>query len=258
MIRMTIQQRRQAITALRRALRLRGNQAAIARAAHITAQAVGRWEVVPQRHVELVANITGVPARLLRPDLYQGSRSKMATEEVWRVSPSFPDYEVSSRGHVRRLTAAKGTRAGRMKSPSFSHQYAYVSVGKTRKSVHWLICEAFHGASPSLKHEVAHNDGKPKNLDPSNLRWATKSENNKDMDKHGTRNPPRGEMQGRHKLTKRQVRKVFVMHANGVGVCAIARTFGVFHGTIGHILRGRNWAHLNLTKNRSDYGKKSR
>ncbi len=164
--------------------------------------------------------------------------------EEWRRSPSFPDYEISNLGQVRRLTAAKGTRAGRIKEPSFNGRYFYVSVGNTRKLVHWLVCEAFHGHQPSPRHWVAHNDGHPPNLSADNLRWATPSENNRDMDRHGTRVPPRGERQGRHKLTESDVQKVRRLHAEGEGVCAIARDFGVTHGCIGHILHSRNWKHV--------------
>lgn len=41
----------------------------IAEAAGITSQAVSRWRRVPERWVEIVAEVSGIPAWELRPDL---------------------------------------------------------------------------------------------------------------------------------------------------------------------------------------------
>ena len=42
----------------------------IAAAAGITSQAVSRWQRVPARWVAIVADVTGIPAHELRPDLF--------------------------------------------------------------------------------------------------------------------------------------------------------------------------------------------
>lgn len=55
----------------------------------------------------------------------------------------------------------------------------------TRKSVHRLVCEAFHGAPPSSDHECRHLDGNPENGRPSNLWWGTREENWQDRKAHG-------------------------------------------------------------------------
>jgi hypothetical protein len=112
------------------------------------------------------------------------------------------------------------------------------------RGVNRLVCRAFHGEPPSPKHEAAHNDGNPSNNRRENLRWATHTENCADKKIHGTENPPRGEKQGRSKLSSEDVKTIRQRLANGEGVASISRDFAVWHGTIGAIKAGRNWAHV--------------
>jgi len=44
--------------------------------------------------------------------------------------------------------------------------------------IHIAFCWAFHGPKPSLNHSVDHKDRNTKNWKPSNLKWATRSEQN--------------------------------------------------------------------------------
>lgn len=43
----------------------------VAERAQITTAAVSQWCRVPKRHVDVVAEVTGIPAHELRPDLYR-------------------------------------------------------------------------------------------------------------------------------------------------------------------------------------------
>lgn len=58
--------------------------------------------------------------------------------------------------------------------------YKYVTVSKNGKqskvSVHRIVCTAFHD-NPSMKSQVNHIDGNPRNNSSSNLEWNTPSEN---------------------------------------------------------------------------------
>lgn len=56
---------------------------------------------------------------------------------------------------------------------------------KVTKTVHSLICAAFHGPAPSRVHQVRHLDGVPANCKPGNLEWGTQIENWKDREAHG-------------------------------------------------------------------------
>lgn len=68
--------------------------------------------------------------------------------------------------------------------------------------VHRAVCEAFHGPSPQPRMDVAHADGDKKHNHPSNLRWATRAENEADKVVHGRSN--RGERNGMAKVTDAQ------------------------------------------------------
>lgn len=56
---------------------------------------------------------------------------------------------------------------------------------KVTKSVHRLVCMAFHGMPPTESAQVRHLDGNPSNNLPENLRWGTQSENWLDRIAHG-------------------------------------------------------------------------
>jgi hypothetical protein len=56
---------------------------------------------------------------------------------------------------------------------------------KTTRSVHTLVCAAFHGPRPSDSHQVRHLNGDPTNNMPWNLKWGTQEENWRDRKAHG-------------------------------------------------------------------------
>jgi hypothetical protein len=127
--------------------------------------------------------------------------------EVWRPIVGWEGlYEVSETGRVRSLarTAVRETGgrahgyscAGRELTGSINKALGYHIFVLTRNGRrqscygHRLVCEAFNGPPPS-GHEVAHADGCRTNNDYRNLRWATRRENLKDKESHGTQ--PRGD-----------------------------------------------------------------
>jgi hypothetical protein len=168
--------------------------------------------------------------------------------EVWVQAYGLDNYEVSSEGRVRRSTPGRyvgmlGKIMSQSEAPNGYLSVSLMPVGWV--SVHRLVCASFNGPPPSANHHAAHNDGNKRRNIPENLRWATPSENNFDQDKHGTRNSPRGEKQGRHKLIESEVLEILRRHAAGEGAMVLAREFGVVHGTIGLITRRVNWKHLH-------------
>jgi hypothetical protein len=56
---------------------------------------------------------------------------------------------------------------------------------RVTKSVHSLICLAFHGEPPKPRMQVRHLDGTRDNNIPSNLKWGTQYENWEDRKAHG-------------------------------------------------------------------------
>ena len=130
-------------------------------------------------------------------------RASTRTFEETRVVPGYPSYAVSASGRVGRI----GTSAWLRPSPAKRGGYLVVSLwqngkGRTRP-VHQLVALAFHGPRPSPAHEVAHGDGDNLHNHRSNLRWATRAENEADKVRHGRSN--RGERNGSARIPDAQI-----------------------------------------------------
>jgi len=92
-------------------------------------------------------------------------------------------YEVSSLGQIRRIAGGRGAKVGRILKPGANKRdegYLFVFLYRgnvsTRRYVHQIVTDSFHGPSP-VAHEVNHIDGNKKNCCASNLEWVTKKEN---------------------------------------------------------------------------------
>ena len=101
--------------------------------------------------------------------------------EVWKPMKDL-NVQVSSLGRFR-------DTYGVVKTPSPRKSgYVEVKINKKTLKMHRLVCEAFHGPSPSKEEIfVDHIDGNPSNNKASNLRWVSAArniqlsyENNKD------------------------------------------------------------------------------
>lgn len=160
----------------------------------------------------------------------------------WRSVPSFPDYEVSEFGDVRRAVAAKGSRIGKQLKPWVRDDgYRMFILRRDGRSLHrkahQLVAEAFHGSEPFPSAEVCHNDGTRSNDHFSNLRWGTRAENHADKVAHGT--APRGENQGAHKLTAAQVEEIKAAVWGGELQRVVAERFGVRQPQVSRIMAGK-------------------
>lgn len=173
--------------------------------------------------------------------------------EEWRPVVGFEGlYEVSNHGRVRslaRLVPARGqadhpVRARMRKLALTANGYLSVSLWKKNKHhgifVHVLVLEAFtHPRPPGM--QVAHWDGVRTNNRLENLRWATRSENERDRVRHGTSN--RGERCAAAKLTANDVRQIRAQ----IGVVPgwkLAKQFKVSQTAISHIKTRTTWGHL--------------
>lgn len=169
--------------------------------------------------------------------------------EEWRAIPGFPDYSVSSLGRVRRETGARGlARAGMILKSHISKHNGYAFVGlwngkrQVTRTVHPLVCRAFHGPPPTPRHETAHGDNCRSNNEAGNLRWATRKENHADKLIHGT--AQRGEANGHAKHTDDEIRTIRRRKAEGESYGALARAFETSKSLIWQICKRRCWAHL--------------
>lgn len=120
-----------------------------------------------------------------------------ATPEEWRPVVGYEGaYEISDRGRVRSMdrvrtdTWGRRTRyLGQLLKPRRSGPQGkyYLTVALTNGAhgkIHVLVAAAFIGPRPDGA-QVCHNDGDRFNNQASNLRYATPSENNHDIVRHG-------------------------------------------------------------------------
>lgn len=127
---------------------------------------------------------------------------------------------------------------------------AYYHVGlsfdgkpKKTRTIHQIVCEAFHGPRPTTAHEVAHGDGTKTNNHADNLRWATRKENVEDQRIHGVLR--QGERNGKSRLTNEVVRHLRALHSAGAMPRDIMNDFpGIPRGTLSDVLYSKTWKHV--------------
>lgn len=156
--------------------------------------------------------------------------------ENWRQIPDAPGYEVSDLGRVRSIDRVVATTNGQMRRylgkilrPGTMNKWGHQSValGKDNsRCVHDLVLRAFKGP-PEAGQEGLHGDGIGSNNRLSNLRWGTRSENNRDITRLG-----------RRRLTLEQAAEARTRHAAGETGAALAREFGTCKSNMGYVLRG--------------------
>lgn len=160
-----------------------------------------------------------------------------------RPVPSAPEYGVTREGRVFRINKSKwGRHVPFELTPAFGKRgYRTVNINKTTTPIHRLVAEAFI-PNPLRKPEVAHNDGDKHNNHASNLRWATRKENNDDRFGHGT--VLKGEQIAVSKLRKSDIPKIRRLLAGGLYQREIADMYGVSRRCIGKVKTGASWNHV--------------
>lgn len=160
-------------------------------------------------------------------------------------------YMAGSDGHIycysdARVNAKK-PRPFRLCETMGSEGYPFVTLieknRKRSKSVHVLVCTAFHGARPSATHEVRHGDGSRTNSAPNNLSWGTPAENEADKRRHGT--VAQGTKHGIAKLNDEAVRILRIAIPQGYwNPVDAAKVFGVDPSVIRAAVSGKSWKHV--------------
>lgn len=162
----------------------------------------------------------------------------------------FPGYFIGDDGSVWSQKAIGGSRD--YGSPPRKLKLTINKIGylqcaihagdkQITRFVHRLVLEAFVGPRP--KGGVCrHLDGNPLNNKLNNLCWGTQKENLADRLLHGTVN--RGERNGQSKLTADQVLEIKRI-GRTVTQDSLAAKYGVNRTSIGRVLRGVDWGHVN-------------
>jgi hypothetical protein len=182
----------------------------------------------------------------------------MSEIEEWRSVAGYEGYyEVSSLGSVKSLARVvtyrrnDGTaRTKTIREIILTGQltwcgYRSVLLSRhnkaTPRTVHSLVCEAFHGPRPG-GFWVAHNDGDPSNNRASNLRWATPTENSADTTAHGRRRV--GVEHKLHVLSEAEAMAIRDAPKYWGCVAALAERYGVSTQTVKLIRSRKAWKHL--------------
>lgn len=108
--------------------------------------------------------------------------------EEWRVSPTLPEYKVSSLGRVKRIPYLKPMPRGGYRTYGGKAHYGVdkVNHGERRMVMNFrgknykiarLVCEAFNGPPTSENNICMHLDEDYTNNRPENLSWGTQKDN---------------------------------------------------------------------------------
>lgn len=158
--------------------------------------------------------------------------------------PDDPNVGVTRDGRVFRLSRPRHGRVCPYELIQHAGKRGYLTVAISNRTtpVHILVARTFV-ANPEGKPEVAHNDGDRHHNADSNLRWATRKENNDDRFAHGT--VLRGDQHPTRKLSPSDVVDIRSRYAaGGVFHRELAAELGVTRECVSRVIRQETWAHV--------------
>lgn len=167
---------------------------------------------------------------------------------VWARLSGFSRYVLSDCGDLLREGVGRPRRIRGVIDADGYIRYAMTDdAGKRRyMHAHVLVATAFHGARPTRRHEVAHNNGSRLCNCAWNLRWDTRKGNDSDRIGHST--DPKGIRNGRATICDDDVRYIreryryLKLHRLPVG--ELDKRFGLSRSQIIRIARREAWSHV--------------
>jgi hypothetical protein len=169
--------------------------------------------------------------------------------EEWKVIPSFPVYEASSLGRIRRIPGTYTHGSHSVKSclklilDQDGYKFFTASIGGVGYPlrVHRAVAEAFIGPKPEGK-EVNHIDSNKINNRPTNLEYLTPREN---LDhKYRMGRCARGEKNGAARWTEDDVRRARELARSGMPHNKISDLLGMPSTTLHQAIHGLKWAYI--------------
>ena len=177
--------------------------------------------------------------------------------EQWKNIAEYEGrYQVSDHGRIRSLNRRVVRNDGvtlRLKGKikkQGKHRQGYMLIDLSKAGekktylVHRLVAEAFVD-NPKDKLEVNHKDGDKKNNHARSLEWCTPQENSLHTYHTELRDRPRGELNGRSKLNRFQVKRVRLMRQLGTTYAETGRIFKLNPVTIRDVCLRKLWKHIN-------------
>jgi hypothetical protein len=116
--------------------------------------------------------------------------------------------------------------------------YGYYSYNRKVMHVHRAVCFEVYGGPPSLEYHAAHSCGNRICCNPNHLRWATRSDNEKDKLVQGRDN--RGVKHYNSKLSEQDVRMIRKLQGKKSAL-SVGKLYKVDHGTITAIWKRKSW-----------------
>jgi len=172
---------------------------------------------------------------------------------MWKDIPDYTGlYQASTLGQIKSLIKYNGTNQRILKLKIRKNGYLQVILCKDgihkHYLVHKLILETFVGPCPPGM-ETRHLNGIRIDNKLINLKYGTRSENQKDRNLHGTQSNAkhldnRGTKQWQAKLNDNKVFKIKKLLKLGFSCKDIAKIFSVNKSTISDIKFGRTWKHV--------------
>lgn len=179
--------------------------------------------------------------------------------EEWKIVESFPDYEVSNLGNIRKIRTKKPKYCTISAQGYRETQFKNCGEIFTVK-LHRLVASAFLDEPPLELVDhcaknypyvvcVNHKDGDKLNNRPENLEWCTHAENSKHAWKTGLTHALKGELNGMAVLTEALVHELCSFYEQGGSPTQAIEKFGISRSQATKIRSGHAWRHVWIQYN---------
>ena len=179
-----------------------------------------KWISVKERLPDYSARKRGLPTMPLD--------ERLKANMVVNVTTGCWEWQGSKRNGYGRITI--GSRKDGTRRVAMAHRVSY---------------ELFKGEIPDGM-EICHKCDNPCCINPNHLFAGTRQDNIDDREQKGRNNPPKGEHNGRAKLTKSQIVEIRQKHQQGATLRGLGREYGVNKTTIADIVSGKHWVDVEL------------
>lgn len=133
--------------------------------------------------------------------------------------------------------------AGGHKEAGYGTYYA-----NGRSNAAHRVAYALHAGALAPGMTVRHKCDNPPCVNPNHLVAGTQTQNVQDRDERSRRQAPRGVRNGHSKVNDDRVREIVTAVALGESQVAVARRLGIEKSTVGKIVRGQSWVHVERPK----------
>lgn len=121
--------------------------------------------------------------------------------------------------------------------------YGHFSIGKVKTHAHRFAYFLAHGGVPEGLY-VCHHCDNPGCVKPSHLFLGTQKDNQQDSIAKGRNRPPKGERQGRSKLTENDVYEIRRLYPLGVTQVLLAKMWGISQQHVSNVIHRQRWSHI--------------